>query len=118
MTVPPLVARPLHLSREFVRLWRQRHQLILLLAYREVTDRFAGSFVGAVWAVAHPLFLMFIYVVVFGTIFQMRFADAAHGLNFTTFFIAGYLPWMTIQDAVQRSCTAITGSQNPVTVVL
>ncbi len=120
MTVAAQLVRPFQLGCTFVRLWRQRHQLIVLLAYREVIDRFAGSVVGGLWALAHPLFLMATYVFVFGTIFQMRFAagGTAPGLDFATFFIAGYLPWMTIQDAMLRSCTAITGSQNLVKQVV
>jgi lipopolysaccharide transport system permease protein len=120
MTASAILARPLNLCREFVQLWRQRHQLIFLLASREITDRFAGSFIGAVWAVTHPLVLMFIYVFVFSVLFQMRFAAGAsvRGYDFATFFIAGYLPWMTIQDAMLRSCSTITGSQNLVKQVV
>ena len=73
-----LLRLPLRSGESFLRLCRQRRQLIWLLAYREVTDRFAGSAVGAVWALCHPLALMLVYVLVFGLLFRMRFPAVLH----------------------------------------
>src|SRR5262249_36939436 len=100
--------------------WRERYSLIFLLACREITDRFKGSVIGAVWAFAHPLVQMFVYVLVFRYLFRMRLAAGAgvEGIDYTPWFIAGYLPWMTIQDGMLRSCTAVLQNSNLVKQVV
>src|SRR5262249_20910840 len=90
----PLVDRTaFSLTRDFLRLVRRHLRLLVVLSGREVTDRFAGSALGAVWALAHPLFLMALFVCVFTFIFGLRFANANTGLNYSVFLISGYLPW-------------------------
>lgn len=106
------------LTREFLGLVRRHLRLLLVLSGREVTDRFAGSALGAVWALAHPLFLMGLFVCVFTFIFGMRFANAHTGLNYSIFLIAGYLPWMAFQDISVKSCAAVTGNANLVKQVV
>ena len=111
---------PLKSGRSFLGVCRQRRQLIVLLAYREVTDRFAGSVIGAAWALFHPLAIMLVYAMIFGFLFRMRFPEGAGpaGADFAAYFIAGYLPWMTIQDILGRSCSTITQSHNLVKQVV
>jgi lipopolysaccharide transport system permease protein len=106
------------LTRDFLQLVRRHLRLLVVLSGREVTDRFAGSALGAVWALAHPLFLMGLFVCVFTFIFGLRFANANTGLNYSVFLISGYLPWMAFQDISVKSCAAITGNANLVKQVV
>src|SRR2546425_10377667 len=64
-------SRAFGLLREFCGMLRQHGRLLYVMAAREITDRFAGSALGAVWALAHPLFLMALFVVVFTFIFGL-----------------------------------------------
>jgi lipopolysaccharide transport system permease protein len=107
----------LYLTRDFVSLLSRHARLLVVMAGREVTDRFAGSALGAVWALAHPLFLMGLFVCVFTFIFGMRFPGEG-GLHYSIFLIAGYLPWMVLQDVTVKSCTAISGNANLVKQVV
>lgn len=106
------------LTRDFLQLVRRHLRLLVVLSGREVTDRFAGSALGAVWALAHPLFLMALFVCVFTFIFGMRFANVNTGLGYSIFLIAGYLPWMAFQDISVKSCAAITNNANLVKQVV
>jgi len=106
------------LTRDFCQLVRRHLRLLVVLSGREVTDRFAGSALGAVWALAHPLFLMALFVCVFTFIFGLRFANTNTGLSYSIFLIAGYLPWMAFQDISVKSCAAITNNANLVKQVV
>lgn len=75
---------------------------------REVTERFAGHWLGAVWAVGHPLILMAVYVFIFTVIFEVRFPETAGG-DYTVFILSGLVPWLAFQDGLNRSTQAIVG---------
>lgn len=92
---------------------------MLVLTHREIVDRFAGSVFGALWALAHPLALMMLYVTVFQSVFRVRFESADQfPLNVSIFMIAGYLPWMSLQAVLVGSCGAITSNANLVKQVV
>jgi lipopolysaccharide transport system permease protein len=106
-------------ARDLLRLCLEQRRLILLLAGREIADRFADSLLGAIWAIVHPIFTMLLYVLVFGKLLRLRMPTGA-GLpgDYTLFFIAGYLPWMALQDAAQRGAAAIINNANLVKQVV
>jgi homopolymeric O-antigen transport system permease protein len=106
-------------GRDLLRLCREQRRLIVLLAGREIADRFADSVLGAFWAVLHPIFTMLLYVLVFGTLLRLRMpAEAGRASEYALFFIAGYLPWMALQDAAQRGAGAILSNANLVKQVV
>jgi lipopolysaccharide transport system permease protein len=53
----------------FVFAWRQR-QLIRRLVQRDVEQRYRGSFLGKIWAVIAPLFMLSLYTVAFGVVIR------------------------------------------------
>ena len=66
--------------RFFAELVRRQGRLLCVLAGREIADRFTGSLLGKLWALAHPLFVVTLFVCVFKFVFGMRFANADTGL--------------------------------------
>ena len=67
----------------------------------------------------HPIFTMLLYVLVFGTLLRLRMpAGAGLPNDYTLFFIAGYLPWMALQDAAQRGASTITNNASLVKQVV
>ena len=46
--------------------------LIIELAKRDYTERFAGNVLGSVWALIWPLVNLFIYIIVFGKLMGGR----------------------------------------------
>jgi lipopolysaccharide transport system permease protein len=113
-----VIGRIVAIGGEFGRLVHRQRRLAWAMAVREISDRFAGSALGMVWALAHPLFLMALFVVVFTWVFGIRFPNGGTGVQYSIFIIAGYLPWMTLQDVSVKSCTAITGNANLVKQVV
>lgn len=67
--------------RIFAQLWRQR-QLLRQLTNRAVQMRFRGSFLGLLWAILNPIFMLLVYTFVFSVILKVRW----NGQGSTFFF--------------------------------
>jgi lipopolysaccharide transport system permease protein len=57
-------------------LWSFRY-LIVQLAWREVIQRYKGSFIGLGWSVIQPLLMLCVYTFVFSVIFRSKWGGAA-----------------------------------------
>ena len=89
-----------------------RHRdLTLEMARREIFDRYAGQVLGAYWAIGHPLFLMGLYVFVFAFVFKQKIGGTYDlPLDYTAYLLAGLIPWLSIQEAMIKSCSAVSSS--------
>ena len=90
-------------------LLRRHRDLTFEMARRELSDRYAGQAFGLVWAVAHPVFLIALYVFIFGVVFRQRIGGTLElPLDYTTYLLSGLVAWLSIQEALNKSCTVIT----------
>lgn len=103
---------------EVARLVRQHWFLILNLTRREITDRYAGQVLGAFWAIGHPLFLVLVYVFIFGVIFKARLEVADIPRNYTIYIVSGLLPWLAFIEGLTKNSTAISGNASLVKQVV
>lgn len=93
------------------------HRLLILeLARRDITDRHIGQVAGWLWAIAHPILLVGIYVAVFTIIFEIRVGT--DGGSFTAFIISGLLVWVTLAECMNKAPTVIVGKANLVKQVV
>lgn len=92
--------------------------LTLEMAKREVTDRYSGQLFGALWLVLHPVALVFVYVFVFGYVLRVRIAGPALPYDYTTYLLAGVIPWIGFQDALTKSSTVIVSNASLVKQVI
>lgn len=83
--------------------------LLLRFAQREVTNRFAGSLLGGLWALVHPLALLLIYSFVFTTVLKVRVV-ADEGVSFVVFLAVALWPWMAFSEAVTRGAAAVVAN--------
>lgn len=86
---------------------RQNLFLLRELVKRDFQGRYAGSALGFIWSFVQPLWLLFLFGFVFGAVMRVPLTGARTD-SFGLFLFAGLLPWMAIQEGVQRSATAIT----------
>jgi lipopolysaccharide transport system permease protein len=83
--------------------------LLWELTKRELRDRFVGQVFGTAWTIGHPLFLIGLYVFMFNFVFKQDIGGGEDfPRDFTSYLLAGLVPWMTIQDTMARSCAAIS----------
>ena len=102
-----------------VRLLVERRALTWELAKRELTDRHVGSFLGPLWAVGHPLFLIGVYLFVFAFVLKVRVGGSQDlPLDYPTYMLAGLIPWMAFQESMNKSCSAIVDNRSLVKQVV
>jgi ABC-type polysaccharide/polyol phosphate export permease len=87
-----------------------RHRLFLLrqLVHHDVRGRYAGSMGGFLWSFAHPLWQLALFWFAFGAVMRIPLGPDAPTESFAVFLFSGLLPWMAVQEGIQRGATAIT----------
>lgn len=91
-----------------VELYQNRH-LIWKLAKNDFKKRYAGSYLGAVWAMAQPVVTVVMYYVVFGLIFGVDGPRLANGevIPHVLFLTAGLVPWFYFSEALNHGTNAL-----------
>jgi len=96
---------------EIVFLLTRYRELTWEMARRDISDRYSGQAFGPIWAIAHPLFMMGLYVFIFAFVFRMKIGGTVEmPLDYTTYLLSGLVAWMGFQESMTKSCTAITGN--------
>lgn len=97
----------------------RRRALLWELSKRDIRDRYAGQWLGSLWALIHPFFLISLYIFVFAYVFAIRVPSAATGTgNFTIYLLSGLLAWMSFQEILGRSPSAIINETSMVKQVV
>lgn len=91
-----------------VELWHNR-KLIARLAVNDFKKRYAGSVMGAVWAMVQPVVTVMLYAFVFGYIFTAKAEYLASGVKveYVLFLTAGLVPWFFFVEALTNGTTAL-----------
>lgn len=86
-------------------------QMTWEMAKREITDRYAGQFLGTFWSIGHPLFLMAVYVFVFTFVFKMKVGGTQEmPLDYTVYLLAGLVPWMAFAESMSKNSSVIAAN--------
>src|SRR6184192_4168834 len=75
---------PLHLRE----LWAYR-ELLLFLAWRDISVRYKQTVLGAAWAIIQPFFTMVVFSLFFGKLARMP----SDGIPYPVFTYAALVPW-------------------------
>lgn len=73
-------------------------------------DRFIGSSLGVVWAVASPVLMLGIFTFVFGFVFRSKLPGAETSLSYVIWLISGYGPWLAISEGVTTAAGSVVGN--------
>ena len=95
---------PSHLKAAIKNLVDHRDLLVHFVA-RDLKSRYAGSFMGIVWNVVHPLVMITIYTLVFSRIMRARLPGMPDVYSYSIYLCAGLLPWNAFAEVVSRSAT-------------
>ena len=77
--------------------------LVTRLARNDFRTRYAGSYLGIIWAFIQPVVTILVYWFVFST---LR-ARGMRGVPFVLWLIAGLVPWFYFQDALSAGSNAL-----------
>ncbi len=91
-----------------VELFQSRH-LIWKLAKNDFKKRYAGSYLGAVWAMVQPVVTVVMYWLVFDVIMGSAGMAMRGGIDipFVLFLTAGLVPWFYFNEALTNGTLAL-----------
>ena len=94
-----------------IRSIRRNMPLAATLARRELTTRHAGQFLGMLWVVGQPLFLMMVFVFIFGVVFVQRIGDSLElPRDYTIYILSGLVPWMSFMPGLITTSWSVVGN--------
>jgi len=84
-------------------------KLIKRLAVNDFKKRYAGSYMGIVWALAQPVVTVCMYYIVFDRVFQSRAQAVSGGVEvpYVLFLTAGLVPWFYFSEALTNGTTSL-----------
>lgn len=87
----------------------QNRKLIWKLAKNDFKTRYAGSYMGALWALLQPVVTVALYYFVFDVIFQNRSQLLASGIEapYVLWLTAGLVPWFYFSEAIIQGTMAL-----------
>lgn len=85
-------------------MWRHRH-LATQLVKRDVVGRYRGSILGLIWSFLHPLFMLLVYLFVFGVVFQIKWGldPQTGGKAFGVILFSGLILHALLAECLVRS---------------
>lgn len=87
----------------------QNRKLIWKLAKNDFKTRYAGSYMGMVWAMIQPIVTVVLYYFVFEVVFQNRSTLLANGIEapYVMWLTAGLVPWFYFSEAIVQGTQAL-----------
>lgn len=79
---------------------------------RDIKSRYVGSHMGFYWSVLNPIITLIVYTFLFSVILKVKLGNEPGVTNFALYLFCGMLPWIALQDSVQRSTTCIVDNEN------
>lgn len=98
-----------HQSDSAIRLLLRRRRQLASATWLEIRSRYAGSIVGAGWAILSPLILVAIYSCVYLFIFKVRVPEMP-SYQYVLYVVSGLMPYLMTAEAVSNATPTIAGN--------
>mgnify|MGYP003756936659 CR=1 FL=1 len=87
----------------------QNRRLIWKLSKNDFKKRYAGSYLGMVWAFVQPVVTVVMYWIVFDRVFDTRSQLVASGIEvpYVLYLTAGLVPWFFFSEALTNGTMAL-----------
>ncbi len=87
----------------------QSRRLVWKLAKNDFKKRYAGSYMGAVWAMVQPVVTVVMYWIIFEKVFGGQGPRGDNGVEvpFVLFLTAGLVPWFYFNEALTNGTNAL-----------
>lgn len=93
-------------------IWAYR-ELLYFLVWRDLKVRYKQTFLGVLWALIKPFFLMVIFSVFFGKLAKIP----SEGIPYPIFAYAGLLPWSYFAQSLNACSNSLVGNSHLITKV-
>ncbi|MDE6917915.1 MAG: ABC transporter permease [Lachnospiraceae bacterium] len=97
------------MSKRLTQLWQSR-QLVWKLAKNDFKNRYAGSYLGRVWAFTQPVVTVLLYWFVFGHIMmsdKKELLTAGVEAPYVLWLTAGLVPWFYFSESLSNGTTSL-----------
>lgn len=92
--------------------WKNR-LLIWQFVKRDISSRYKGSYLGMLWSILTPLFMLAIYTFVFSVVFQARWnINTESKIDFAFIIFSGIIAFNVFSDVILRSPNLIISNVN------
>ncbi len=78
-------------------------KLVMRLSLNDFKTKYAGSYLGIIWAFVQPIITILVYWFVFSTLRAAR----VRNVPFVLWLMAGLVPWFYFQDAMIGGCNCL-----------
>ena len=93
-------------------LWSYR-ELLLILAWRDVSVRYKQTIIGLAWALVRPFLTMVVFTVIFGRIAALP----SDGAPYALMVFAAMLPWSLFSTALGEASNSLIGNERLISKV-
>jgi len=99
---------------------RAHKDLLFQLVVREIRGLYRGSYLGMVWSVLTPLFMLAIYTFIFSVVFKAKFGTAPNEsrLEFAMALFCGLIPFNVFTQCISEAPSLIILNTNYVKKVV
>ena len=82
-------------------------------AITDIRNRYAGTGIGVLWNLIHPIALIVTYSIVFSTLMATRI-DHMEGkkLPYVVYLCSGLFPWLALNESIISGCNAFVANAN------
>jgi lipopolysaccharide transport system permease protein len=98
------------MKKPFLLLWRNR-RMIKQTTMHDIRARYAGSYMGLVWAVLYPLLFLACYAVIYIFVFQMRYQSMGN-VEYVMLIFSGLVPFIGVQEALAYGTGCVVANAN------
>ncbi len=82
-------------------------RLVFSLARNDFRTKYAGSWLGTVWAFIQPIVTIIVYWFVFGLVLKGGRMGVERNVPFVLWLVAGLVPWFFLQDGLIYGTSAL-----------
>lgn len=75
-------------------------------AWGDLRHRYAGSAIGVIWNIIIPLAQIFIFIVIFTKIMEIRLPIFSSQFAFPLYLCSGFLPWIAFSECILRGSSS------------
>ncbi len=106
-------------GRELLGVVLRHRQLTWEMTRRELTEKYAGQMLAAVWAFVHPAVMIGVYLYIFVFVFKVKLGGSYEmPRDYPTYLLAGLVPWLACAEAMMKGTGALVGNANLVKQVV
>ena len=98
-----------HRSDTAIQLLFSRRRQLASATWLEIRSRYAGSLIGAGWAILSPLILVAIYSCIYLFIFKVRVPEMS-SYQYVLYVMSGLMPYLMTAEAVSNAVPTIAGN--------